>query len=355
MKQLIYVLALSTLVLFNSGCLGDNDGVSGQTGNQANDGEWLIPQNQVRDGGPGKDGIPSIDNPRFSAIEAIDFLEDNDLVLVMRVDGEVHVYPHPILDWHEIINDDFGDKSVAITYCPLTGTAVGWNRVLEGKKTTFGVSGLLYNSNLIPYDRETDSNWTQMGLVCVNGELIGTIPETYQLLETSWASAKKMFPDAMVVTDDTGFSRNYQQYPYGTYRTDNRLIFPVDERDETLHPKERVLGIIADANDVKAYEFQEFKTAGLIQDSFGGQSYVILGSQTDNYLMAYVASAGQEFMAITDPSDPTILMEDNEGNRWDIFGLAVSGPRQGDRLEGAEAFIGFWFSWAAFYPSVELY
>ena len=117
------------------------------------DPSWLIPNNQVFDGGPGKDGIPALVNPpMFDASQAI-YLSDNDLVIGYKVGNDARAYPHKILDWHEIINDDINGKPVAIIYCPLTGTAIAWSRFIEGSVSTFGVSGLLYNTNLMPYDR----------------------------------------------------------------------------------------------------------------------------------------------------------------------------------------------------------
>ncbi|MEM9937151.1 MAG: DUF3179 domain-containing protein, partial [Bacteroidota bacterium] len=200
---------------------------SGQGGVPTNN-SWLIPQELVFDGGPGKDGIPSIDNPAFISVNEVDFLDDNDLIIGFREGDVVRGYPHPILDWHEIVNDEVGNTKIALTYCPLTGTASGWNRVINGTETTFGVSGLLYNTNLIPYDRNTDSNWSQMRLDCVQGTLRGTAVDLLPVLETSWSTWKKLYPTAEVLSTNTGFSRNYSRYPYGDYRTnDNNLIFPV--------------------------------------------------------------------------------------------------------------------------------
>ncbi|MEM6806653.1 MAG: DUF3179 domain-containing (seleno)protein, partial [Bacteroidota bacterium] len=129
--------------------------------------DWLVPQDEVFDGGPGKDGIPSIDEPRFIDADAANFISENDLVVGYADGNEAKAYPHVILDWHEIVNDETNNFPHAIVYCPLTGSATGWERTIDGKKTTFGVSGLLYNTNIIPYDRETDSNWSQMSLKCV--------------------------------------------------------------------------------------------------------------------------------------------------------------------------------------------
>ena len=133
--------------------------------------EWLIPIDEIYDGGPGKDGIPALLNPHSVQATEIGYLQDEDLVLGYKVGEEAHAYPHPILDWHEIINDAVGSEAISIIYCPLTGTGIGWDREINGATTSFGVSGLLYNSNIIPYDRLTDSNWSQIQNKCVNGQI----------------------------------------------------------------------------------------------------------------------------------------------------------------------------------------
>ena len=155
---------------------------------QIADTDWSIPTDDVRDGGPGKDGIPSVDNPQFSTAGEASYLSDNDLVIGMVNGTQVKAYPHPILDWHEIVNDELDGIAVAMTYCPLTGSGIAWDCELDGERTTFGVSGLLFESNLIPYDRKTNSNWSQMRLDCVNGPLQGQKINTFPIIETTWGT-----------------------------------------------------------------------------------------------------------------------------------------------------------------------
>ncbi len=157
--------------------------------------EWLIPSDQVFDGGPGRDGIPALENPEMINAALATYLNPEDLVIGIKMGDDVRAYPHKILDYHEIINDQVGSeiidgqlstKQLAITYCPLTGSAIAWGREFGGQTTTFGVSGLLFQTNLMPFDRLTESTWSQMRLDCVNGTLIGTRAETYQVVETRW-------------------------------------------------------------------------------------------------------------------------------------------------------------------------
>lgn len=355
MKNLLYSsLTLAFVYLFSS-CANDDFVPPTTTGGTVNTTEWLIPTDEVRDGGPGKDGIPSIDSPGFDDIASTDYMDSDDLIIGFKVGEEVRAYTHPVLDWHEIVNDRIGDVNIALTYCPLTGTAIGWDRKINGFVTTFGVSGLLYNSNLIPYDRNTNSNWSQIRLDCVNGALAGREIELFQVVETTWETWQAMYPDSKILTTFTGFSRQYGTYPYGNYRTSEDLIFPVSRTDNRLHPKERVLGLIVEGK-VKAYTFDSFETAAVVEDNFNELDLIVAGSKADNYLVAFQRThEGLTFSAFSNPEFPDVIMKDDEGNEWNIFGEAVVGPRVGERLDNVTSFIGYWFSWAAFYSDVEIF
>ena len=155
-----------------------------------------------------------------------------------------------------IVNDNIGDNNFAITYCPLTGTAVGWNRQVGNRLTTFGVSGKLYNTNLMPYDRESDSYWSQLRLDCVNGSLVGSTINTVPIVETSWQTWRSSYPNSLLMNTNTGFSRNYGNFPYGDYKTNhNNIIFPVNNFDRRLPAKERVLTVITE-EESRAYSIE---------------------------------------------------------------------------------------------------
>jgi hypothetical protein len=269
-------------------------------------------------------------------------------------------YPHSILDWHEIINDKVNNFAIAVTYCPLTGTGVGWERTINGEETTFGVSGLLYNSNLIPYDRLTDSNWSQMRLDCVNGDLRGNKINTFPLFETTWETWRSMYPHTQVVSTQTGHNRNYGRYPYGDYRTNhNNIIFPYKPKDGRLATKERVHGVIVNGK-AKAYRFDSFPDElKVIEDVFEGKPIVIAGSTALNFIVSFErtleSGTSLDFSPISNGDISAEIMTDNEGNTWNIFGEAVSGPRKNQKLTPTVSFIGYWFSWAAFYPGIKIY
>lgn len=316
--------------------------------------EWTIPSEEVFDGGPGKDGIPSIDNPQFSRISDIDFMGENDLIIGVLKDGIVKAYPHPILDWHEIVNDKIGNINLAITYCPLTGSAIGWNRRVAGRITEFGVSGKLYNTNLMPYDRITDSYWSQMALSCVNGELVTEKIETYSVIETKWRTWKRLYPNSQIMNTNTGFNRSYGQFPYGDYRTnDNNIIFPVKPIDERLPAKERALGIIGEESS-KAYSIESFETAQVIYDVVDGKKLIVIGSKELNFIVAYEDNLNLSSFEINLDNLPVIAIDD-DGNELSIDGSIREGPQRGARLNQVKSFIAYWFSLGAFYPGIEIY
>jgi hypothetical protein len=318
---------------------------------------WLIPSNEVRDGGPGKDGIPALTNPNLISAQQAGYLNDNDLVMGYIDGDDARAYPHKILDWHEIINDDTDNESFAVIYCPLTGTGVAWDRKLEGQTTTYGVSGLLYNSNVIPYDRLTNTNWSQLLLMAVNGELAATQSVNHHLVETTWATWQQMYPETKVVSTNTGHNRSYGNYPYGNYRTNESLLFPVSNNDSRLPRKTRVLGIIKNEK-AKAYRFTTFPgEPSLITDVFEGEEIVVIGSSTRNFIVAFSRQLADGSMLEVQAVQNQLpaVMEGSDGTRWDVFGRAISGPRAGEQLTALDQMMGYWFSFPAFYQGVDIY
>ena len=313
---------------------------------------WLIPQEEVLDGGTGRDGIPSIDAPKFDQVSKVNPAFDDQLVIGYEHKGEIHGYPLPILDWHEVVNDEIVDLNIAITYCPLTGTSIGWDRKLGSSITTFGVSGLLYNSNLMPYDRSSNSLWSQQNLMCVNGTRRGTIPKSYSLIETTLATWRKSFPNSKIMNANTGFDRQYSFYPYGNYRSNDVLFFPVKE-DDRLPIKERVLGVLINDKTV-VFRFNKVNEGtDVIHHVINTTDIVVVRSQDDNYNTAFLNPDQLEFSPVQNALP--VVMEDQNKNKYDLRGQVIEGPDLGSKLSKPLSFIGFWFSWPAFYPNVEIY
>ncbi|MFQ6613108.1 MAG: DUF3179 domain-containing protein [Fidelibacterota bacterium] len=313
--------------------------------------DWLINLEYVRQGCfAGRDCIPSLEEPTKTTVDGpyLDFLDDSDLVIGVWNGSDYVAYPHPVMDWHEIANE----PDYSISYCPLTGSAIHFSA--DGE---FGVSGLLYNSNLIMYDRKTESYWPQMFLKSASGEQKGTELELKPLLETTWGTWKKLFPDSKVVNSQTGFNRRYTRYPYGDYKTCNGqncrdfIYFPVATLDERLPAKTRVLAIIAD-DEQRAYPISYFQTITLLQEVIGGQKFTIVISGQDNLAIAF-ATDRNLFLVSSKLNSTSFMLQDSVGNRWDILGHSPA-TTLGD-LPAANAFIAYWFAQAAFYPNTVIY
>lgn len=303
--------------------------------------EDLATYRQARQsGGPGKDGIPSIDDPQFqSAAEADDYLDSGDRIIGIVRNGEARAYPQRILVWHEIVNDTVGGDSLAITYCPLTGTALGFHR----DDAELGVSGKLVNSNLVMYDRATDTEYPQMLGTGIAGPLAGEGLEEVRVIWTEWGKWRERHPDTEVLTTDTGYMRNYDSDPYGAYNPasgyyaeDSSPIFPVMHRDGRYPAKYEIFGF-RDADGAVAVDPKHLAAAGVIHHDTGES----------------------EFLIIHDPELETgwVYTGDNmETPDVDAITFNDDGPDFDGRADLTEvnAYEAMWFAWYAFYPDTEL-
>lgn len=273
-----------------------------------------IPLEEILSGGPPKDGIPAILKPKFVDAEKTSFLKDEDRVLGLIVNGEAKAYPIKILNWHEIVNDIVGGKPVLITYCPLCGTGMAFDPVVDGKRHTFGVSGLLYKSDVLMYDHQTESLWSQIMQEAVVGKLLGVRLTLVPMIHTTWEAWKKEHPKTLVLSTDTGFKREYRQDPYESYAKSSQLMFPVGNVDERIPPKDFVLGI--EHNGIsKAYPFSELeRSPNSFSDSIGSEKVTI------KY----------------DSSSRT---------------ARIRGPDGKD----LPSVVAYWFAWVAFHPKTEVY
>lgn len=199
-----------------------------------------IAYEDILSGGPGKDGIPAIDEPSFVGIEEADW-NDEDAGVFLDIEGDQRFYPFGILVWHEIVNDEVGGEPVAVTFCPLCGTAIVFDREVEGELLDFGVSGYLYQSNLLMYDRQTESFWSQTLGRAVVGSYTDTELEWVSMQRLTWAEVKTNYPEAQVLSTDTGHRRDYGRIPYGNYDETEDLFFPVSIEDDSYFAKKLFL------------------------------------------------------------------------------------------------------------------
>jgi hypothetical protein len=306
----------------------------------------LIPLDRIKGGGPPKDGIPSIDNPVFAEIRDSRFMSDSDTVIGLEINGEVKAYPIFILVWHEIVNDQVGDIPVSVTYCPLCYTNQVFERIINGQEVEFGTSGKLYNSNLLMYDRLTESYWSQALGMAVKGELTGYQLNLVPFDVITWGDWKKLHPDTLVLTTDTGYIRSYATDPYGNYYTEPRIMFPVEHSDDRLFPKEIIIGFNEDGI-YKAYKQNDIESNVVLNDSIGEIPVMLVSlfSQNSRAFERTVDDQILNFVYVNNKITDTLT-----NSEWNYDGLSVSGKYQGEKLHRMAIEPGFWFEWVAFHP-----
>lgn len=274
----------------------------------------LVPQRQILKGGPPRDGIPAIDEPQFVNASAAPFVAPDDRVLGLNHNGVVRAYPIKILNYHEIVNDILNGQPAVITYCPLCGSGMAFSSMLGNRSFTFGVSGLLYNSDVLLYDRQTESLWSQLKRQAISGHMQGEMLDALPVTHTTWRDWYQKYPDTQVLSPVTGYMRNYDVDPYPGYSQSGRVYFPVTKESSRYPRKALVMGLEIDGQ-FKAYPFEEMADgSGRIQDNFQGTAIEITFDRENQTASAYDAD-GTEL--------PTVL--------------------------------AFWFAWYAFHPDTEVY
>jgi hypothetical protein len=329
-----------------------------------------IPFDEILSGGPPKDGIPAVDNPSFiSVAQADEWLEDFEPVVVFTQDQVTRIYPIQILMWHEIVNDVVAGRPVAITFCPLCNTAIGFDATVNGQALTFGTTGRLRFSNLLMYDRQTESWWQQATGQAVIGELTGTQLEFLPLNIIGWVEAVKAFPQAQVLSRETGFPRDYGRNPYAGYDDVRRspFLYVGPETPDALLPMERVTTVELNGEAV-AYPNKVLEELGVVNDSVGGVDVVVLWQPgVASALSTSAISEGQDVGAngvfrrqvgdqvLTFVRQGERIADQETGSQWDVLGRAIGGELKGAQLEPVIKVDHFWFSWAAFRPDTRVY
>lgn len=328
-----------------------------------------IDLNEIMSGGPPKDGIPAIDKPKFvSVTEAYDWLSKNEPVISLRIDGEARAYPLQILIWHEIVNDEIAGKPVTVTFCPLCYTAIAFDRRLNDKVYSFGVSGMLRHSDMVMYDRETESFWQQISGEAIVGEMNGKTLNQFPSQIVSFEQFAKAFPKGRVLSRDTGHSRDYGRNPYTGYDDIERTPFLFRGKpDNRLRPMEKVVAVNL-GKSAKAYPYSITREQRVIHDEIGAEKAVIFHSEgAASALDAVKISESKEagttgvFSRIVDGRSLTFKYSDGEfidqetQSHWNIFGEAISGELKGKTLRPLTHGDYFAFAWLVFRPETEVY
>ena len=266
---------------------------------------------EILSGGPPRDGIPALDDPAFVPAARSPW-SDDELVLGVAWGGEARAYPIAILVWHELINDSLGGRPILVSYCPLCGTGIVFDRRIGGATRRFGVSGLLYRSDLLLFDRQTESLWSQISARAVTGPAQGLRLSQLRSRMLPWRQWRSAHPDTSVLSRETGHRRDYGRSPYGDYAVSERLIFPVP-RDRRYHPKTPTLGLRLPGEKPRAYPAVELvRAGGVVRERFGDHRVRV----------AY------------DPEQQV---------------FEVDAPAEIEVVEG------FWFAWAAFHPETSVF
>ena len=320
------------------------------------------------------DSIPAIDDPTFIEPEQATWLAAREPVIAFENGGEARAYPLQIMTWHEIVNDVVADKPVLITFCPLCNTALAFERpTIEGNSTTFGVSGKLIHSNLLMYDRATNSLWPQVTGVALTGPLKGRALDRLPAQIVSWEDFSQAYPEGLVLDRDTGHDRPYGENPYPGYDEVGKPPFLYSgEVDGRLAAVERVIGVEG-GNEFVAFPYFRLRQraengASVAQARVGSQRVVVFWQRgtvsalddTDIASSREVGSAAAFLRTFRGRAlDFTVqsghIIDVQTGTTWDMLGRAVSGRLSGGRLRHAEAVDSFWFDWAAFHPETKVW
>lgn len=329
-----------------------------------------VPYNQILSGGPPKDGIPAISAPKFvSVIQANTWIKPVEPVIFVQVGDDARAYPIQIFIWHEIVNDTVGGVPIAVTFCPLCNTAIAYERTVNGRVLDFGTTGRLRFSNLLMYDRQTESWWQQAIGQAIIGKFTGTklVPRPAAII--SWATFKAAHPDGRVLSRDTGYDRSYGQNPYAGYDNVNQspFLYQGPTISGKLRPMARVLIVVLNGEAV-AYPFDALQRVHVVNDTVGNTDVVVLwtpgtASPLDTTTIAGGRNVGSatvyrrtlDGQDLTFMFDGTRIVDKETGSGWNILGQALGGKLAGKTLTPVVAANSFWFAWAVFRPDTRVY
>lgn len=324
---------------------------------------------EIGSGGPPKDGIPAIDKPKFISVKQADlWLNNQEPVIVLTIAGHTHAYPLQVLIYHEIVNDELANIPVSVTFCPLCNASIVFDRRVEGKVLDFGVTGKLRKSDMIMYDRLTESWWQQFTGKAIVGEYTGTVLKQIPASIVAYSDFRESYPTGLVLSKKTGYIRPYGRNPYKGYDRvgDSPFLFN-GETDGRLPAMERVI-FVRYGKQHRLYPFSLVKELSVINDELGALKIVILGKPgTLSALDAEEIVKSRKIVSVTawsrriDGEILTFEFADNQirdretGSQWNILGKAIAGPYMGRQLSRVDSGVHFAFAWLAFNPDSEIY
>lgn len=329
-----------------------------------------VPYSEILSGGPGRDGIPALDASKFVSVnEANGWIQPVEPVIFFQVGNDARAYPIQIIIWHEVINDTVGGVPVAITFCPLCNTAIAYERTVNGQVLDFGTTGRLRFSNLLMYDRQTESWWQQALGQAIIGKLTGTKLVSQPAVIISWATFRAAHPDGKVFSRNTGYQRPYGQNPYRGYDDINQspFLYVGPPTPGQLPSMARVVVVVLNGEAV-AYPFDTLRKVHVVNDTIGKTDVVVLWtSGTSSPLDTDTVPSGRDVGSatvylrtldgqhLTFAFDGTAIVDKETGSVWDILGRAKRGQLAGKSLTAVVASNSFWFAWAVYRPDTRVY
>lgn len=304
-------------------------------------------------GGVKKDGIPALIRPKMVKAPAADYLDPQDLVFGVEINGDARAYPLRIMDWHEMLNDVIGGVPVSLAYCTLCRSGILFDTTVDGRIYTFGSSGLLYRSNKLMYDHQTESLWMTIPGEPVSGPLAysGIKLKKLPLVVTTWQDWRRTHPETSVLSLETGYQRDYRPgAAYGDYYASPDPMFPVPHRDNRLRPKEEVFTLIVNGQP-KAYLLKRLRRDRILNDTLGGENLVLLTNPQTGAVRAY--ARGVHLFNARKGSDD--IMEAADGSVWSVTETALVNKATREQLSRLAGHLSYWFGWSAFYPRTLLY
>ncbi|RIL04588.1 MAG: hypothetical protein DCC71_13650 [Proteobacteria bacterium] len=272
----------------------------------------LVDREKIVPGGPGRDGIRAVDAPTFVGVEGADAIAPETPVVGVAIGGDARAYLVPILEYHQVVNDEVGGVPIAVTFDPLTGVPRVFRRGVDGRTLRFGVSGLLYNSGFLLYDRETESLWSQFEGRAIAGELAGRSLERIRVRQEEFSAWRRRQPKTRILVPPEPARLDYNASPYEGYAEKDGSIFPVEARDRRFHAKELVVGVVV-GGKARAYLASLLtKNGGRVEETFEGRPIRV----------AYESDRG-------------------------VF--------EWEAPEDVEVTEAYWFAWKAFHPDTEIW
>ncbi len=331
MKNILYIFFS---VLFLISC-SDNDPLQ-NTGNNQEEYGWSVPKEKIRGS---FNPFPLVLDPDMIKTKNINFILEDSRIALISFNDEIRAYPYEFVSKYEAVNDRIGNMEYTLSFCPITKSGIAFDRNFSNKKLILKASGYLYQENQVLYDEKTDSYWSQMLLQSIKGVYSGKKPATFHHVELPWKMVKTYFPEALVFTRES---------------IDNK---PEPDKKEVPEKSELFYGFLnknlnpkSDVN-ISIYRFQSFSKATVLKKKFiQNKELLIIGNSDEHFITSYINNIKADFTAVQNQFP--VVMKDDLGNLWNLFGKAVSGPDKGKQLESPTDFFALLWAWEDFYDHI---